>query len=89
MTKRAPASMCLTRSSRLVNTACTLEHDVDTHPTPRQLRRFTFAQNRIVDAINIQTAVAGVDIPGPSSINGVEFQKVSEIVSGQHIRLPR
>ena len=37
--------------------ACTLEHDVDTHLTPRQLRRFTFAQNRIVDAINIQTAV--------------------------------
>ena len=85
MTKRAPASMCLTRSSRSCKDACTLEHNVDTHPPQGSLRRFTFAQNRIVDAINIQTAVPGVDIPGPSSINGVEFQKVSEIVSRQHV----
>jgi hypothetical protein len=65
--------------------ACTLEHDVDTHLTPRQLRRFTLAQNRIVDAINIQTAIHGVDIPSPPSINRVEFQKVGEIVSRQHV----
>ncbi len=68
MTKRAPASICLTRSSRLVNTGVHSNTTSITHQTPRQLRRFTFAQNRIVDAINIQTSVPGVDLPGPSSI---------------------
>src|SRR4051812_45183128 len=65
--------------------ACTLEHDIDAHLTTRQLRRFTFAQNRIVDAINIQTAVDGVNIAGPPAINGVELQMIGKIVSRQYV----
>src|SRR5690606_6110756 len=62
--------------------ARTLKHDIDAHLTPRELRRFTFAQNRIVDAINIQTAVHRVDISGPPSINGVEFQRWARLSTG-------
>jgi hypothetical protein len=83
--KTRPSVNVLEEIAPFCKDACALEHDVDTHLTPRQLRRFTFAQNRIVDAIDIQTVIYGVDIPGPPSINRVVFQKVREIVGRQHV----
>ena len=65
--------------------ACTLEHDINAHFAPRQLGRVPFAQNGIILAVNFQALVLRADIPGPSSVYGVEFQQIGEIIGRQHI----
>ena len=80
MTKRAPASMCFARSSRSLKAPVHSNTTSTPICAPRQLGRVPFAQNGIILAVNIQAVFLRADIPRPSSVHGVEFQQIGEII---------
>src|SRR5690349_12056193 len=62
-----------------------LEYEIDAHPSPRQTRWILLAKDRIILTIDPQRTLVCPNIPVPPSVHGVEFQQISQIVSGQHI----